>query len=884
MDEDIFFALVGLAAIGIFFAPLILSLVAMSRTGDLRRRIAALEARLSAQASAVMETAIEPAPAEHVVEVALPLQEPSSEPAEAVGTAPGRAYALEERLTSRWLVWLGAVALVFAGLFLVKYSIDNGLLTPEMRVILGLLLGIGLIAAGEAIRRRQPVASAQNYIPGALTSAGLFICFATVYAGQALLGVVSPGVAFAGLAVIALAAFALGALHTPIVAVIGLLAGYATPILVGSGPPSAALFFGYLALIGAAAYAVVFYRAWGWLAYGVLAGSLIWVALWIFGPLIEPDLLVLAVFLAALTAASMWLALAFTPPEVPPVWRDPKRQGQGPEINAWLAASGSVLLFAWAVAQTGASFFGLALAAVGTFGLAFAGRRWQRFDGLAVHAGVLLALALLGWDPAEAIASVSRSEQAGNIIAAAGALMAPAAQPFVFAHLAGAAFIAVLGFVILRGASRPFVFAGASLVTGAVILALAYARIYPITTDTLWALVSAGAAALAVAAAGALNTRRDDWSYRLSLGFYAAAAAAGIAFTLAFVFRQAWLTVALSLELPALAWLERRLQLRELRHLALAIAAAVLIRLALNPYVLDYDAAETLGAQWIVYGYSVPALAFYVAAQLFRATIADRAVIVLETGALAFALLLASLEIRIFTEGRIAAPSLTLYELSLHTLVWLAVAWWRARAYVADRRAADAWWFAVVGGVAFAVIVFGQLVAFNPVLTGEPVGDRPILDTLLIAYFAPAVLIALIAKEMRLIPTIGQRVSIVLFAVALVLAMTWLTLETKRFFQGPQLTVSSQSDAEYYAYSVVWLLSSFLMLGLGLWRRSAWLRHGALAILILTVLKVFLSDMAALGGLYRVASFLGLGLCLVGIGYVYQRFVFTGRPAPPVTG
>jgi uncharacterized membrane protein len=68
-----------------------------------------------------------------------------------------------------------------------------------------------------------------------------------------------------------------------------------------------------------------------------------------------------------------------------------------------------------------------------------------------------------------------------------------------------------------------------------------------------------------------------------------------------------------------------------------------------------------------------------------------------------------------------------------------------------------------------------------------------------------------------------------------------------------------------------------VLMAVGLWRKAPWLRHGALAILILTVCKVFLSDMAALGGLYRVASFLGLGLFLVGIGYVYQRYVFTGK-------
>ena len=56
------------------------------------------------------------------------------------------------------------------------------------------------------------------------------------------------------------------------------------------------------------------------------------------------------------------------------------------------------------------------------------------------------------------------------------------------------------------------------------------------------------------------------------------------------------------------------------------------------------------------------------------------------------------------------------------------------------------------------------------------------------------------------------------------------------------------------------------------------LRYASLAVLMVVVLKVFLFDMSDLTGLYRVASFLGLGLCLVAIGYLYQRYVF---PRPP---
>src|SRR5205823_8698387 len=107
-----------------------------------------------------------------------------------------------------------------------------------------------------------------------------------------------------------------------------------------------------------------------------------------------------------------------------------------------------------------------------------------------------------------------------------------------------------------------------------------------------------------------------------------------------------------------------------------------------------------------------------------------------------------------------------------------------------------------------------------------------------VAYLAPAAFIALIARETRHYPAI-ERGYPILSAAALVLVMVWLTIETKRFFQGPHLTIVVESDAEYYAYSVAWLLASFVLLGVGLWRGTAWLRHGALAIVILTILKVF---------------------------------------------
>ena len=54
------------------------------------------------------------------------------------------------------------------------------------------------------------------------------------------------------------------------------------------------------------------------------------------------------------------------------------------------------------------------------------------------------------------------------------------------------------------------------------------------------------------------------------------------------------------------------------------------------------------------------------------------------------------------------------------------------------------------------------------------------------------------------------------------------------------------------------------------WPKSD-LRQAGFALLALTLGKAFLVDMADLTGLWRAASFLGLGLCLIGVGYAYQK-------------
>jgi uncharacterized membrane protein len=92
-----------------------------------------------------------------------PSPPPSTTPAEP-------AMGFEERFGTRWTVWTGGVALAFGGFFLVRYSI------PAMRVFLGGLFALALIAAGEWARRKE-------------TLTGFFQAISFIGLGAVLMGI-----------------------------------------------------------------------------------------------------------------------------------------------------------------------------------------------------------------------------------------------------------------------------------------------------------------------------------------------------------------------------------------------------------------------------------------------------------------------------------------------------------------------------------------------------------------------------------------------------------------------------------------------------------------------------------------------------------------------
>ncbi|RYE73062.1 MAG: DUF2339 domain-containing protein, partial [Oxalobacteraceae bacterium] len=186
----------------------------------------------------------------------------------------------------------------------------------------------------------------------------------------------------------------------------------------------------------------------------------------------------------------------------------------------------------------------------------------------------------------------------------------------------------------------------------------------------------------------------------------------------------------------------------------------------------------------------------------------------------------------------------------------------------------------VLTAIAGLATVFGLFLLEMPLIWSNEINGR-FINPLILSYAMPAVLALLLSWIVA-----GRRPAAyanTIAGIALVLALTYITLQIRRWFVGPLLNIGDTTDAEQYAYSLAWLGFGVVLLAIGLVFASQRARLASAVVIGLTVLKAFLLDMSNLTGVYRALSFMGLGLVLVAIGWLYQRILFNRRAEPPAT-
>jgi uncharacterized membrane protein len=388
-------------------------------------------------------------------------------------------------------------------------------------------------------------------------------------------------------------------------------------------------------------------------------------------------------------------------------------------------------------------------------------------------------------------------------------------------------------------------------------------------------------AALAIAGAYASATERlmqraPRPRSAAASALFATAAIAALALALTFGLEGGWLSVGLALMVPGIAWVATQRPLPALRWLAGALTLVVMARIAWEPRIIA-DLGTTPIFNWLLYGYGIPALSFWVAAILLRRRADDIPARVTEAAAILFTVLLVFVELRhLMNGGDIYREPLGLAEAAVQVAAVLALAIGLERlrertADVVQEIGALALAGLGLGGIVFA-LVFGN----NPWWTEVDVGG-PVFNLILLGYLLPALLVLALAWTTRASrPEWYHAIAIV---TATALGLLYLLLETSRLFRGPVLAIVPITDSEQYAYSAVMLVYGVGMLLTGIVLKSRVVRFASAAVVLVATAKVFLLDMAGLTGFYRALSFIGLGLCLVGIGWLYQRLLFPRRDA-----
>jgi uncharacterized membrane protein len=89
---------------------------------------------------------------------------------------------------------------------------------------------------------------------------------------------------------------------------------------------------------------------------------------------------------------------------------------------------------------------------------------------------------------------------------------------------------------------------------------------------------------------------------------------------------------------------------------------------------------------------------------------------------------------------------------------------------------------------------------------------------------------------------------------------------------GKTSAIAERASTQQMALSILWALYGLGAMSVGIWQRARAVRLFAVALLYLAIFKVFLFDLGSLTGPYRIVSFLGLGVMLLLVGWLYARF------------
>lgn len=803
--------------------------------------------------------------------------------------------SLSHWLRANWVLAIGAASLALAGVFLVQYGAENGLLTPFWRVMAALGFGFALIIGGEVLRRRfgDDTPGTMQHLPSALAGAGLIALFSGILSARAMYDLIAPGPSLAALCLIASLAMILGWFYGPFLSALGIIGASAAPFLVGGQSDATWVFYYYFAVVAAVGLAVDTIKRWAWISVLALAFPI--GASWILFLAQTSELHFLCASLLIAAAAvviperRLWprhYGIALLDMCYPALVEGkpagstqsstkfpafPTRLSVATICSATIAA----LVVVMDAAKPEAAYFGIAALVV----LLMVTLIWMhRAPALYDHA-LIPGLAFLA-------VILNQPLQAGPLFTAFSASMErlpeTAPPPTVWVLATIAALTTLMAFLRMRqaaatpdgGSKTPVFWAlfAATYTPTAILLLEFFWTPAEILGAYPWALVAIATAAMMTLLAERTANEYNTYERALRVALFSIAALTLIALAFFLLLAKTALTLALAVMVLLTVVIDRKYDLPALGVFVQIGVAVITYRLIIDPGFSWATSTFQLGEVLTLHAPISQVFLAYVgtlcllasAYWLSRKSRAKTALILESAIATIVAVFVSVLISRLLAGGADNSHS----KAGLMAAVWAASLVNQLYRLQASGRFSRAIRGGLAGLYALTLLFWaGLLFTFSNPLTNadELVSGPPLFDTLFAAYVLLGAVFALAAWKIK---HFGRRFQIACGGVSSLLVSFYVALEIRRVWRGDDLSVHGVSDPELYSYTLALLLTSIALLMLAFWRRSDSLRKLAMAGVVLTIAKVFLIDMSGLSGLTRVFSFMGLGLALVALAWL----------------
>jgi len=760
------------------------------------------------------------------------------------------SLSFDDLLKGNALLWLGAIVLGLGGIFLAKYSIEAGLLPPVVRVIAGALFGIGLIVGAEYLNRHKERFNINTpTISASLASGGIITCFAMTLVSYDFYQFISTNVAFVLLAIIALSSTYLALRFGPILAGIGIVGAYAVPALLSNGSGNVFALLLYVAFVSLSAIWVAETVKQKWLWWLSFTGHIAWffAAIAISGASYFATLLSFAVFtiyLFVLTGLIGWtlqksVSNVFSLKQL----LMPRKE----QVAVLLPVLSIVIALLITPTQSHIFWANIIIASV----LCAAAFRHSALDSWPFLAlGFALCTYLLLPEP------MSYDDN-----------FFPFNGGYLFIQIATLVGMLFSVYMIKRFAERvsylillvvtPLALFGISYILSA---PQAVTYLYPVWATELL---------LIGAASSYFSSKTDVAIQKVTLLVLANTT---IALCCTMLLDASAFTLVLAAQVASMSYLSWKYKVVIPDWLYKAALIVVVSRLTFAPWLAEYKDELIFNVHWTLIVYPLILAVVWFAAKYNP----SKSLKIWFSGIL---LHITALLITTETSYQLIGDYPNFIDLSFKESILLALNWlalagvylWRSK--LSSSMAKVYQWAAIVLMAGTALMHLNISLINNPFFESQLTGDG-IFNWLIIMWAIPAAILCLFV-HFKLVPKEQYKF---VYGVIATFIFLFINGEIRSVFnQGQLLWISPLQQAELYTYSIVWLVIATAAIFFAQYKGSTQIRNLGFACLALVILKVFVVDMSSLDGLYRAISFIGLGLCLVGIGWLFQKLQFNNE-------